>query len=375
MIAGDPHQGGATWAVLQYALGLRRLGHDVVLVEPVKPASIRPAGADLLESINAVYFRDVVASFGLRDTSGLLVEPTRRTVGLDHASLRRAAQQADLLINISGMLTDPDLIGPIPVRLYLDLDPAFVQLWHTTQQVDMRFDRHTHFATVGRNFGRPGCTVPTCGLSWIETRPPVVLQHWPVASTVVQAAFTTVANWRGYGSIEHEGVHYGQKAHSFRRFFTLPVLTSERLAPAINIDPAERADLAALSNHGWHVLDPGQVAGSPGEYAAFVRGSKAELGIAKAGYVAARCGWFSDRSVCYLASGRPVLAQDTGFTDHLPTGEGLLAFSNIDDALHGIETIRSNYARHARAARQVAESYFDSDRVLTALLETVGGSS
>jgi len=279
-----------------------------------------------------------------------------------------------VLINISGMLTDPDLIANIPARVYLDLDPAFVQVWHA-QGIDMRFAGHTHFVTLGQAIGTPECPVPTCGLNWIPTRPPVVLDRWPVADCISHDGLTTIANWRGYGSVEHEGMFYGQKAHSLRRFIDLPARTVERFMPAIAIHPGEVRDLEALNSNGWHLLNPVAVAGTPDDYQAFIRGSKAEFGIAKSGYTNSRCGWFSDRSACYLASGRPVIAQDTGFSRLLPTGEGLLVFDSAEDVLGAIEEMNRDYDRHRRAARAIAEAYFDSDKVLDRLLERIGASS
>ena len=372
MIAAVPHQGGATWAVLQYLLGLKRLGHDVYFVEPVEEAVLRPFGAPLHRSINAAYFRQVMADFGLEGTSALLLAGTQQTVGLPYDRVHEIARRADVLVNISGLLADEALTENIPLRVYLDLDPAFTQLWQAVQGIDMRFADHSHFVTVGQAIGQPGCDVPTCGRTWITTPQPVVLERWPVAGRVFCDALTTVANWRGYGSIEHEGVLYGQKAHSLRQFFSLPTLTDERFALALAIHPEESEDLAALHANGWRLIDPQRVAQTPASYQRFVRGSKAEFGIAKSGYVAARCGWFSDRSVCYLASGRPVIVQETGFSDYLPTGKGLFAFETIDEVLASIEALNGDYAYHARAARAVAEEYFDSDRVLDRLLYTLG---
>ena len=294
MIAGVPYQGGATWAVLQYLLGFRRLGHDVCFVEPVEEEALRPAGAPLARSDNAAYFRRVMADFGMGHSSALLLAGTRQTVGLPYERLREAARRADVLVNISGLLADEALTENVPLRAYLDLDPAFTQLWHAAEGIDMRFSSHSHFVTVGQSIGDPGCGVPTCGQEWITTPQPVVLDHWPAAGRVARDALTTVANWRGYGSIEHEGVFYGQKAHSWRRFFTLPTRTEERFAPALAIHPEEGKDLAALRANGWRLVDPGLVARTPASYGRFVRDSKAEFGIAKSGYVAARCGWFSE---------------------------------------------------------------------------------
>ena len=263
MIAGDPHQGGATWAVLQYVLGFRRLGHDVYFVEPVVTSSLRPAGAALDSSENAAYFRRVVAEFGLERSAALLLAGSRQTVGLSHDELRSVGHRADVLVNISGMLTDDDLTARIPIRVYLDLDPAFIQLWHAVQGIDMRFAGHTHFVTIGQAISRSDCPVPTCGRSWIPTNQPIVLDHWPVAGAITHDAFTTVGNWRGYGSIEHQGIFYGQKAHSLRPLMDLPTRTREKFLLAFAIHPGETTDLTALAANGWQLADPRRVAGSP----------------------------------------------------------------------------------------------------------------
>jgi hypothetical protein len=314
----------------------------------------------------------VMADFGMGQTSALLLAGTQRTVGVRYERLREIARHADLLVNISGLLTDEALTEDIPLRAYLDLDPAFTQLWQAVEGIDMRFAAHNRFVTVGQAIGDPDCKIPTCGLEWVTTPQPVVLERWPAGSITIHDALTTVANWRGYGSIEHKGVFYGQKAHSWRQFFSLPTLSEERFAPALAIHPEESSDLAALRTNGWDLIDPELVTHTPGSYQYFVRGSKAEFGIAKSGYVASRCGWFSDRSVCYLASGRPVIAQETGFSRFLPVGAGLFAFDTIDEVLASIEALNGDYDRHARAARAVAEEYFDSDRVLVRLLNVLG---
>jgi hypothetical protein len=374
MIAGVPHQGGATWAVLQYLLGFRRLGHDVYFVEPVQEASLLPSDASLLCSENASYFDRVMSEFGFEGAAALLQEDTRRTVGMPYDSLCRVAGGADILINISGALKDEALVANIPLRVYLDLDPAFTQLWHATQGIDMRFSGHDRVVTVGQAVGHHWCDVPTCGLTWITTPQPMVLEHWPSATSISRDALTTVANWRGYGSVEYGGVFYGQKAHSLRGFIDLPTLTNERFELALAIHPDERKDLAALRTNGWRLLDPASVASNPSDYRRFVRGSKAEFGIAKSGYVESRCGWFSDRSACYLASGRPVIAQETGFSRFLPSGTGLIPFTTVEEALEGIDEINGRYALHSRAAREIAEEHLDSDKVLKRLLQKVGAS-
>jgi hypothetical protein len=374
MTAGVPYLGGATWAVLQYLLGLRRLGHDVWFVEPVRRDAVTPQGAALADSENAGYFRQVVEAFGLGSRAALLTAGARDAVGVTQEELLHAAHRADVLLNISGTLREQDLLESIPVRIYLDLDPAFTQLWQEAEGIDMGLDLHTHFATVGLAIGSPGCSIPTLGRSWVTSPPPVVLDRWLPGAPIVHEGLTTVGNWRGYGSIEWKGTFYGQKAHAMRGLVDLPTRTSERFMPAFAVHPDEEADLVALRKHGWVILDPTDVAGSPARYAAFVRGSKAELGVAKSGYVVSRSGWFSDRSACYLAAGRPVVAQQTGFGAWLPPGKGLLAFETAEDVLEAIDSLNADYPGHARAAREIAEEYLDSDRVLDRLLAAIGVS-
>lgn len=368
-IASVPGHGGWTWVVLQYLLGLRRLGHRVIFVDPIPPSALRPANSSLIESANADYFSAVVRPFGLEDSSALLAsDGTRDTIGLSYARIASAARDADVLINVSGVLRDEGLLSLARRRVYLDLDPAFTQLWHAVQGIDMGFRNHTDFVTIGLAIGTPECSVPTCGLAWIPTWQPVVLDYWPVTSGHRTGALTTIANWRGYGSIEHQGLFYGQKVHAWRAFMTLPTRTTERIAVALGIDPGEKVDLQALAANGWEIVDPAQAAATPERYREFVRASKAELGIAKSGYVVSRTGWISDRSICYLASGRPVLAQETGFSRFLPAGDGLLAFETMDELLDGITRLNADYPKHERAARALAEEYFDSDTVLKQLL-------
>ena len=371
MIAADPHQGGATWAVLQYLLGFRALGHDVCLIEPVRRKALRPSQAVLGDTENAAYFREVVEQYGLTDHAALLLEGSTETVGLSYESLRKITENADILFNVSGMLQDECLLAGIARRVYLDLDPTFIQLWAAEYGIDMSFDAHNHFVTIGQEIGQPECDVPTCGRDWKTTHQPVVLSEWPVAEQIEHDAFTSIGNWRAYGSAESKGVFYGQKAHSVRDFMDLPSRTEENIILALAIYAGDEKDIDALAANGWACLDPRQVAGTPSDYRTFIQRSKAELGIAKHGYVQSQCGWFSDRSVCYLASGRPVVAQDTGFSRRLPLGEGLLSFSTSEEAASAIDRVRSDYSRHSAAARSIAEDIFDSNKVLPRLLEEV----
>lgn len=209
MIAATPWQGGATWAVLQYLLGLRRLGFEVYFVEPI-------GGSGTPDPDALRYGKQVLERFGFGDRWALVSEPGGETIGMSREQLRAAAKRTDILLNVAGMLSDPDVFDSVPVRAYLDLDPAFTQLWHAAEGVDMRFDAHTHFVTVADAIGRPESPIPSCGREWIATLPPVALEEWPVAEEPASHGVTTVGHWRSYGSIHHDGVQYGQKVHSLR---------------------------------------------------------------------------------------------------------------------------------------------------------------
>jgi hypothetical protein len=360
MIAATPGQGGAAWAILQYLLGLRRLGCEVRFVEPVDGIEVRAGSAR--------YCADVMRRFDLDGRWALLPE-SGEPVGMSRSELQAVGRDADLLLNVSGMLGDVYILEHVPRRVYLDLDPAFAQLWHAAEGVDMGFDRHTDFVSLADTIGAPNSPIPDCGREWLPILPPVVLEHWPPSATIDRPAATTVGHWRSYGSVHHDGVHYGQKAHSLRPMIDLPRRSSKRFQVALGIHPDERADLEALRENGWVLLDPAAVAATPDDYQRFVRGSWAEFGLAKLGYVVSDSGWFSDRSACYLASARPVVAQDTGFGRRLPTGEGLFACAGADDAAAAFEEIERDYDRHAAAARALAVEQLDSDRVLGELLE------
>lgn len=365
MVAGDPHQGGATWAVLQYFYGLRDLGHDVALVEPLRAEPDATEGSVVLD-----YF----GSLGLPDQRSALLWPNSgSSVGLPYEEIVSFADSADLLLNISGMLTDDRILEQIPVRAFLDLDPGFNQVWHLSGE-NMGFDRHTHFVTVGQLVGSSRSRVPSCEREWIPTLPPVVLDRWPDRGAPLTDAFTSVGHWRSYGSMEHDGIAYGQRAHALRELIELPRLVDAPLELALGIHPDEESDLSALRANGWRLADPGQKAGTPELYADYIRQSAGELGIAKSGYVNSRSGWFSDRSSCYLASGRPVVAQETGFGEVLPVGEGLLSFRTTADAAAAIEAVRAQPEMHRQRARELAEDAFDARKVLSRLLVKLASS-
>jgi hypothetical protein len=361
-LANKAGSGGEAWVRLSYVLGFRRLGFDVHLVEQVARDQYREeAGA---------YFDEVVEQFGLAGSASLIDEHGEPLRGPRQAELLELAEAADLLLNVSGNLSWQPLLERLRSRAFVDLDPGFTQFWHAEGAA--RLEAHDVYFTVGENIGKPGCSIPTDGIAWRPTRAPVVLEQWPVAAGKQAERFTTVANWRGFGPIELDGRRFGVKVHEFRKFVELPARARGDFELAVNIHPADERDRLLLERHGWRLVDPGTAADTPDAFRSYVQGSGAEFSVAQGVYVETDSGWFSDRTTRYLASGKPVLVQDTGFTRNLPVGEGLLAFRTFEEAVAGAEAIASDYERHSHAAREIAEQYFDSDKVLGRLLEEVG---
>jgi hypothetical protein len=274
------------------------------------------------------------------------------------------------------------VLGPVRRKAYVDIDPGFTQFWH--ESGDLRVGSHDFYFTIGHNIGRPDCPIPTGGIPWRPVVQPVVLEHWPAAGADVTepGRFTTVASWRGaYGPVQHGGRTYGVKAHEFRKFAGLPGLAERAGAAdalfeiALAIHPGDAKDLAMLHEHGWRTVDPAAAAATPEAFRRYVQSSGAEFSVAQGIYVDTNSGWFSDRTVRYLASGKPALVQDTGFGGYLPAGEGLVPFRTPEEAAAGADRILRDYGGHVDAARSIAEEHFDSDKVLARFVDEVGISA
>ena len=363
-LANKPGNGGEAWVRMSWVEGLRRLGFDVWFIEQVS--------RELLESTPLLpFFRQVTSRFGLDGRCALLDDVGASIEGPPKEELEEVAAEAALLVNISGHLSLPRLLKRFRRKAYVDLDPGFTQFWHAAATNGARLAGHDRYFTVGLNVGQPSCQVPTDGIDWRPLPPPVVLDEWPVTDSD-PGILTTIASWRGsFGPIEHRGQTYGLKVHEFRKFLDLPGHVSQKLEIALDIHPADANDLESLRERGWSVVDPRQAIPDPDAYRRYIQNSGAEFSVAQGIYVETGSGWFSDRTVRYLASGKPVLVQDTGFGRLLPTAEGVLGFRTFDDAVAGAREIASNYERHCRAARRIAEEFFDSVWVLGHFIEEV----
>ena len=371
-VAQRPREGGHTWVFLQYLLGFKKLGWDVLFVDWLSPEMCRdetgePCGIDV--SLNLQRFLEVMHRFGLDHSFSLIAEGGARHIGRSRAEVLEFTRTAACLINIMGFLEDEEILKAARRRVFFDIDPGFPQMWKELDLSDL-FRGHDDFVTIGENIGHADCEIPTCGIDWLTTPQPVVLDEWPAHLERASEWFTAIATWRGdNGPVEYKGKTYGLRVHEFRKFFALPAQSGQNFQLALDIHHHEQKDLTRLRQHDWLVVDPKLTVSGPWAYRAFVQWSKAELMIAKNMYVETNGGWFSDRSICYLACGRPVLAQDTGFTRNYACGYGLVPFRTLDAAVAGAQDIAKNYQQHTRAARALAEEHFDSGKVLTRLIE------
>ena len=400
-LASKPENGGEAWARLSWIRGLERLGCRVAFVEEIDDrVCVDPFGrpTPLGMSLNLRWFQIVTDRFGLTGRSCLVAPPDRGTCpgrSGERTTLYSAGagaedllDGADLLVNISGNLSDQRLRAAARRRVYVDVDPGFTQMWHGQGAGTGRLADHDRYFTIGMNIGEPDCTISDNGIEWHPVLPPVVLADWPVVPVIPAAAprhaagrpnrpaprrFTTVATWRSpYGPVEWEKRRFGLKVHELRNYMDLPGMVDACFEAALAVHPSETDDLTLLSDHGWGLADPRLVAGTTESFRRYVTRSDAEFSVAQDMYVATGSGWFSDRTTCYLASGRPALVQDTGFSRHVASTKGLVAFSSPEEAAAGARYILCDYAAHAAAARAVAEEHFDSDRVLAGFLETCG---
>jgi hypothetical protein len=360
--------GGQAWAVLQYLLGLRALGHEVYYLEDCGRSSWvyiweKEEWTHELD-YPAAYVQACLAPFGFGDR--WIYRDNYRSLGLPLPDFLELCGSADLLLmRAVPFWTWRNEYERPRRRAFIDVDPGFTQItlangdqgWREgVAKAERRF-------SFGQRLGAPDCPIPLQDGPWLPTLPPVFLAEWPFM-TGEGAHFTSIMRWQGFREVTHKGVAYGQRDKEFPRFIDLPALTPQKLLIAqMGIKPEE------LTRYGWETVHGEDISRTPAAYRDFIQRSRGEFSVPKNGYVTMRGGWFSDRSVCYLASGRPVLIEDTGLGDWLPVGEGLLTFSDLGSAVATIERVNGDYARHARAARRLAETRFATEKVLPALLD------
>ena len=369
--------GGMSWQNLNYLTGLAAMGHEVAFIEigDEEPTCYDPRRHDISHdpSYGLEYAADLLARIGFSEQWAFYDSLAKQWHGPLAGRAQGFCASADLVLNVSGVNPLEPWFETTPHRVLIDTDPAFTQIKHLTHPPSCKAaNGHTAFFTFGENIPEGRTSVPDDGLPWQATRQPIVSQLWPVTPPPRDGKYTTIMQWDSYRVREFAGRAYGMKSQSFWEFADLPLATG----PIFNIAlGGKNLPYPELEPKGWRFCAPHEVAPDAWTYRDFIRGSKAEFGVAKHGYVISRSGWFSERSACYLATGRPVLAHDTGFGDWLPTGHGVLQFSNVEEARAAIETVNSNYPAHCRSAIDIAEAYFSADRVLGSLIERTFASA
>ncbi len=366
-----PDFGGATWVPMQYVLGFLKLGVEVYWVDHLKSIDPRLGGHSINYLVHT--FDSTASEFGFQEQYSILIQNSdeQRFFGMPLERFQQLASEADLLVSISGTgLPKGSPLLRVPRRVYIDLDPGFTQVW--AQQVDMGLEQYNYFFTVGQNVGRADFKIPTQDIRWQPIFPPVVLDFWPACIDENCQRFSTIADFWGKQWAKFEGKLHGGKREEFLRFIRVPVESKQRFEVALYYSQEDYEQLGLLNHNQWIILNPQLYAGNPLSYREFIQYSRAEFSVAKSGYVQLNTGWISDRTACYLASGKPAIVQSTGFEGFLPVGEGLLTFRTLEEAVAGIDAINRDYLRHCNVARQIAEQYFHSDLILSSLLERVG---
>jgi hypothetical protein len=371
-IASYPlYAAGITWSFLNWVLAFREAGWDVWMVEDVplgKCINARGEKCAPAQSANLTHWNAIVAEFGLEGRATLFFDGQSP----DTPDTLRFARDAEFLLNISGHFRQRDVFAAVREKIYVDTDPAFTQIWAEVYKSDMGFDAHDRFVTIGRNLGQKECRAPLAGRTWLPTTWPVAMEHFTLPNVNQPGdVWTTFTHWYGYGAVEYDGQSYDNKSTEFARLVNLPRKTTEKLEIATDLHPDDPAR-AQFESAGWNLIEARPLNSPWQRYRDYMAQSRGEFCVAKNGYVRSRCGWFSDRSVTYLALGRPVILQDTGWTDFYPHGEGLLAFDDEASAVAALETVAKDPVRHARAARTIAEKYCSAPVVVNQLLETLG---
>jgi hypothetical protein len=365
-----PDGGGHFWVYMQYALGLRALGCRVYWLESVRrwgpPGSSTARIATFLERMEGFGLSRNVILYAGREPGAAGGPPVGRAFW-SHDSAEAIIERADLLLNFHYAIS-PALLARFRRTALVDIDPGLLQFWIRSGQLHV--PRHDICFTIGEGIAGNGDGVPGGAGRWHPIRPPVSLEHWGPAFDPACDAFTAVSIWDSDDYVVDRDVTYANtKRDAFLEFADLPRMTDQRLELALFLRTRrDRREKAALQRRGWAIRHSREVASSPESYRAYIQGSRGEFGWAKPSYVRLRTGWVSDRTACYLASGKPVVVQDTGPSAYLPSGEGMFRFSTAADAARSLAAINADYERHARAARALAETHFDARQVLRDIL-------
>jgi hypothetical protein len=373
---GQMPMAGIAWQAINYLAGLEKLGYEAWYVEDhgTNPYDPRISSVVVNCDYNLVFLRQAMEHHGLAGRWAYWDAINDVYHGLSRERVHALYAEADALINLCGATQLREEHMRCPVRIMIDTDPVYEQIKYAKSDLAARayVDAHTHFFTYGANLGTPACTIPLCGVPWRPTRPPVDLDLWRVTAGTA-SCFTTIATWENKGkNIDFDGAAYLWSKHvNFLRFLDLPrerPQTCFRMAMLPPDDVISRE----VESAGWGLVDPRPVSAEMAAYQEFIAGSRGEFTVAKDIYVRPNSGWFSDRAVCYLAAGRPVVTMRTGFAEYCPVGRGVFDYATRAEALAAIDTIENDYAGHSSAAREIAAECFGNREVIGKLLADVG---
>jgi len=377
-LIGQHALGGVVWDFLQYMLGFRRLGHEVWYLEDTGAWPFDQDKQEISEDCATALRQidSVMRAFGFEERWIYRNGANGSYHGrMDSSRVDEFIRSSDVLVNVAGACWLREPTRAIPCKMFLDGDPMFTHIKLALDEEGIYRDTvaaHGNLFSFGLNLGQSDCQVPTMGWEWKPTVQPVALEYWASAEPAkvdVSDQWTTVMNWFSYPPKPFEGREYGQKDREFERFLDLPKRSGLPFLLAMHSGIGNLRPTAQLLEAGWKIREPEEVIPDFWSYRDFVAGSMGEWSVAKHGYVASRSGWFSCRTACYLAAGRPAVVQDTGWTRHLPSGFGLLGFDTMEQAIDGLRRVKADYPVHCRAAREFAREHLEAGKVCADLLE------
>jgi hypothetical protein len=358
--------GGHFWVYMQYVLGLRHLGCQVYWLEQFNLDPETERGKTILD-----VFSQRMQSFGMQDNFILYFADKNNNqigfVGRETEEVKSIFRQTDLLLNFH-YAAESKILEYFRRTALVDIDPGLLQFWMTHHQLSVQ--PHDLYFTIGETVGTDRALFPDCGLSWVQIRPVVHLKSWPFTYLPAAGAFTSVSTWETEDWLvaENEAYYENSKRINWRRFAKLPEHTNQELELGLYLTEYYDAERKWMESLGWRIRLSTEVAGTPDKYRSFIQHSRGEVSVVKPSCIFFQNAWMSDRSLCYLASGKPVVMQNTGPSTYLPDDQGLFRFSTMEQAAIAIEEINRSYLHHCKAAREIAETYFDSQKVLQELL-------
>jgi len=358
--------------VFQHLIGFKALGHDVYFVEKhvydnscYNPV-YRTMSNDCTYGVKMV--SDLLTSVGL-GSNWCFVDHKDTYHGLPKSKMEQVFKSADYYIDLGTQNGWEEESLNCNRRILIDGEPGFSQIHYSiNEELTSRYSRYNYFFTNGYNIGRNGNSVPTGNVSWKHMYSPVHADHFKVSAPGKKAPFTTVMNWQSHKPISYNGSQYGQKDIEFEKFIQLPTLVDSNIEVAVS---GKNIPAALLANYRWNVVDGTATTKSYESFCNYVEKAKAEFSVCKNVFVALNTGWFSDKSAVFLAAGRPVVLEDTGFSEHLPCGVGLIAVKNVEEASLAITEIESNWTKHSKAAREIARDCLDTKVVLNRFLNEI----